>query len=129
MREMIRHHAAGRIFLTLLMSLVLMVRIVAPVGFMPAATGTSIAIQICDGADHASRIMLDRGIPVEKHDAADKPCAFGFGPAAFDLLIATPLPWLLVTLASAPVVVMTFGPVIPGLAAPPPPAIGPPTLR
>lgn len=115
--------------LALLLLLVLAMRLVAPVGFMPIAAGDSISIQFCGGDSDAARISIDKKQPVDKHDAADKPCAFAVGAGASDLPATGPAllpPFVRAAMLSVPVLALLIAP---GLAAPPPPAIGPPDLR
>ena len=129
MRTLMRQTGTGRGMLALLLLLVLAMRLVAPVGFMPIAAGDSIAIQFCGGDNGVAQIAIDKKQPVDKHDAADKPCAFAVGAGAADLPATGPAlrpPLVHAALLSVPVVALLAAP---GLAAPPPPAIGPPSLR
>lgn len=113
-----------------LVALALLLRVMIPAGFMPAA-GQGLAIELCTGMG-ATPAWVDadgkvhKGRP-DKGSAADHPCAFaGFG-ALIDLPapVATPAPpfRLVVAALVARVAAASVGQ---GLAAPPPPQTGPP---
>jgi len=112
-----------------LLILALFLRVLVPAGWMPAAGG-SYAITLCTGAGMA-KAWVDGEGRVHKEERTkggiDHPCAFaGFGSIA-DLppllepvfhLFAAAIPVLM------PVLAVAIGR---GLAAPPPPATGPPS--
>lgn len=131
MRGLLRQGVSGPFIPALLLSLVLLVRIAAPVGFMPVATSGAITIQICGDADHGGTITLDRSVPGDanhgdKHDAADTPCAFAAGLVASGVPASAPVSPHWVLAVAAPLVGALFAGLVCRLAAPPPPAIGPP---
>jgi len=108
--------------------LVLLLRILVPTGFMPVETGGKIVVQLCNGYGPAS-VVIDFGknTPTDQHQASDHPCAFASGFAG-NLLspilppaAVLPLPKILLP-SGAAIADLT----IQRLAAPPPPAIGPP---
>lgn len=113
------------------MALTLLMRVVVPAGWMPAVAGGQL-ITICSGMGEA-KIWLDAdGNPVKApHDgkpATDGPCAFAAGFSALDIppaaAIAVPAIYAGLVLPAREVVAIGRG-----LAAPPPPAIGPPNLN
>jgi hypothetical protein len=121
----IRSLAAAFIVLALAM------RVIIPAGFMPSAE-RSFALTICAGMD-TQTVWMDKSGKLHKEDPSkDKsvkhqPCAFAgatlaadFPPAALQIAmgpVALPIPGF-----AKPEVAVGAG-----LAAPPPPAIGPPS--
>jgi hypothetical protein len=113
-----------------LLALALAVRVLVPAGWMPAQ-GQGMAITICSGAG-AESVWIDADGKIHKHDPsqgsmADHPCAFA-GMGAPMLGGDVPPPPLLLpvprdAIASLAQTPATIGQ---GLAAPPPPATGPP---
>lgn len=113
-----------------LVALALLLRILVPAGWMPAASGSGYAITLCTGMGSVSA-WVDAEGKVHKEKPADAstghPCVFSGFSAAIDLpvldggAIAHPLHvgTLLLPLATA----VAIGR---GLAAPPPPSTGPP---
>lgn len=112
--------------------LALAVRVIIPTGFMPSAE-RGFALTICTGTD-AQTVWMDKSGKLHKEDPSKgksvehQPCAFAGAAMASDL------PSMDVHVAMAP-----FAVAIPvhakrevsvgaGLAAPPPPAIGPPSF-
>lgn len=127
MRGRIGHSAAGRGIFAVILLLALSVRLVVPTGFMPVATGYGIIVSLCSGSGPAE-IFVDLGKngSAPRHSAADSPCSFaGFGAGLANGTLAAlpspaPLPAILIPgRAIADLTVLR-------LAAPPPPAIGPP---
>lgn len=110
--------------------LALFLRIIAPSGFMPVAGSHGLVLELCSGAAGKS-VVIDVGkkSPGEKPQSADAPCAFAAG-LGHDLA-ATPAAATIQPLAYAIVVphgmALADG-VVDGLAAPPPPSQGPPSL-
>ena len=115
----------------------MLMRVLIPQGWMPVETGDGWRITICTGmgpmqmdmpamARAMAPMHHDSGSP--GHDAGDHPCAFAGFALALDepplpVLALPPLPapaWL-----PAIVAAVAIGR---GLAAPPPPATGPPAL-
>ena len=123
--------AMRRALWALLFAGALLARLASPSGWMPEASATGAHLVPCDGmAPAMPRAMA--GMAHHGHDgktsAADHPCAFaGVGLALAEPLPPPPLP------APSPARVVpsflhsavTIGR---GLAAPPPPATGPPLL-
>lgn len=107
------------------MLLALFVRVAVPIGFMPKSTGGTVSVQLCDG-QHS--ITLDLGEKNPTHNkAGDAPCMFAGGFAAGLITHATPVPALSIfqnemRSASTAIADLTTH----RLAAPPPPAHGPP---
>jgi hypothetical protein len=116
-----------------LMIFALAVRMLIPTGWMPSMIAGKATITLCTGAgmveawvDADGKIHKDS--PAKK-SANDQPCAFAGLSAAADASSYTELslePAL--PTQSVPVAVLTGVAIGLGLAAPPPPAIGPPTL-
>lgn len=108
--------------------LVLLMRVLVPSGFMPVATGDRVVIQLCTGTGPASiAIDLGRKNPADQHKAADHPCTYAgsFAGGLIDVAmppLAAPLPSPALLPFGAAVADLT----VHRLAAPPPPAIGPP---
>jgi hypothetical protein len=127
MRQALRESRALRGLLAVMCALVLAIRLGAPAGFMPTATAQGVVVTLCSGGEPQS-ITVDLGTkaPAQKHQAADAPCAFAAAPAVALAGLDAPAP---------------IGPASPRqaapgraiahltphrLAAPPPPAQGPP---
>ncbi|MBU3078915.1 hypothetical protein [Sphingomonas quercus] len=127
----IRQSRASRDLFVALAFLVLLIRTLVPSGFMPVAMDDKVVIQLCTGAGPAS-IVIDRDggsdhHPADEHKASDHPCTYSGGFTG-GLLDAVP-PRLAAPLVHA--VTLPFGAALADLtvhrlAAPPPPAIGPP---
>lgn len=115
---------AGGLRVIALLALALCVRLLSPEGWMPAAGG----LMLCPGASAA---MAMPGPTHRGHEqpakAADHPCAFAqaatAAPPPTPLLLPAPAP----TAAPSVALRLTAGPGR-GLAAPPPPATGPPAF-
>lgn len=131
MNAWIRKTQAGRSLFAIAMLLVLALRILVPVGYMPTATAQGIVVQLCSGIE-GQKIVIDLGkkIPGEKQSAADSPCVFSAGlgqalltPTGLQLLL--PAIYLHVPAIGAAIADLT----VHRLAAPPPPSQGPPALR
>lgn len=113
-----------------LIALALLMRVLVPGGWMPATTGQGFAITLCTGTGmETAWIDAEGGIHKEKPSGeagADQHCAFaGMGMAMLDgdapAAIVAPAP-AQVELPARPLQVAIGQ----GLAAPPPPATGPP---
>ena len=116
-----------------LMVIALAVRMVLPAGWMPSVANGQATITLCTGAGMVEAWVdadgkLHKEAPVKKH-VGDQPCAFAGVGAATDVpafaSIALALPFI-----AQPALAFAFNNVAIGLglAAPPPPAIGPPSL-
>ena len=108
--------------------LALLIRLLIPAGFMPVESGGKLTVQLCSGYGPAFvEIDLGKKAPADPHGPSKSPCAFsgGFtgglppfklwsftGPAVFGVAV--------------PVLLAVADRTIRRLAAPPPPAIGPP---
>lgn len=108
--------------------LVLLLRVLVPSGFMPVEANGRIVVQLCNGYGPASVVIdLGKEKPADEHKASDHPCNFAGGFAG------GLLPPMLEPMAveALPAIFLPFGAAIADLtvhrlAAPPPPAIGPP---
>ncbi len=116
-----------------LMVFALAMRMVLPAGWMPTVSNGQATITLCTGAGMVEAWVdadgkLHKESPVKKH-AGDQPCAFAGVGAAVDFpafaSIALALPFI-----AQPALTFALNNVAIGLglAAPPPPAIGPPSL-
>lgn len=110
--------------------LVLSMRMLVPTGYMPVAADGRMVIQLCTGTGPAT-MMLDFGKAAptsgDQHKAGDSLCAFACafaGGLLAPLLPAVLLPAL--ALARLPHGAAIADLTVHRLAAPPPPAIGPP---
>lgn len=124
----VRESRNARSILAVLFALVLAIRIAIPTGFMPTAAPSGIVISVCTGMGQAKMFLpIEKDGDHDRHSAAESPCTFaanlGGGPLPSSL--ADPAPAVLppagrfVSRAIADLTVHR-------LAAPPPPAIGPP---
>ena len=113
--------------------LALAVRMVLPAGWMPLVSNGQATITLCTGAGMVEAWVdadgkLHKEAPVKKH-VGDQPCAFAGVGAATDVPafanVSLALPFI-----AQPALAFAFNNVAIGLglAAPPPPAIGPPSL-
>lgn len=129
---MIRTSALLRNIFAILVVMALAVRVLVPSGWMPSGE-RAFALTLCAGME-SNTVWLTRDGKIHKEDpskgkAADHaPCAFAGNAAALD----TPVELAIIIPPNHGVdrVVHTLLPVAVGrgLAAPPPPAIGPPVL-
>lgn len=129
----IRRSEHARALLAVLALLVLFIQLIAPSGFMPMRTDTGVVVTLCTGQG-AVNVIVHRDqapgdeSPVRDDRATTKPCIFA-GAAA-----EAPLPSLALAELSLPAWTLAFGAIafavktgwIARLAAPPPPALGPP---
>jgi len=129
MHRLTRHSDFARGFLAVAMLLVLAMRVAVPAGFMPISLDGKLVVQLCTGSGPAT-LTLDIGKDAPapgKHKAADSPCAFsgGFAGGLIDAalpVMLTPVLALQRLRQGAAIADLT----VHRLAAPPPPAIGPP---
>lgn len=131
MNAWIRDSQTGKSLYAIAMLLALYLRILIPAGYMPTFSAQGIVVELCSG-ESGKTIIIDLGSKPEnekqKH-AADSPCVFAAGLGHTLLTHAAPL--------YAPPAI--YGGTVVGiiararfaairLAAPPPPAQGPPSL-
>lgn len=122
-----RQSPTGQSLLALALGVALALRIMIPPGFMPVATTQGTFVQLCSGAD--IRLELPGSPASDKHDAADRPCAFAAGldhgalPVPPPVALATVQP-----VAARTTAVRPEQPSVARLAAPPPPSHAPPAL-
>jgi hypothetical protein len=131
-RRVIRTSSSLRNFAALCVLLALAVRVAIPSGWMPSSE-KAFALTVCTGMD-VQTVWLDKDGALHKEDpskgkAVDHaPCAFGGAAGALE----TPATMSLATLQPVHSEPMPFASITVsvgrGLAAPPPPAIGPPIL-
>jgi hypothetical protein len=121
-----------------LATLAVLIRLLFPSGFMLSPDRAAPTLVICTGQG-AMTVAIDAEGKAHKVEAGDKdhgksdgktshPCTFAVAMAAFTapLLIATPIPAILVR-AISQALRTTQRPGL-GLAAPPPPTTGPPSI-
>ena len=119
----------ARRILAVLFALVLAIRIAIPTGFMPTVAPSGIVITVCTGMGQAKAFLpIEKEGDQDRHSTAESPCTFaaGLGGGLIPTTGAHPAPAILppsVVPASRAIADLT----IHRLAAPPPPAIGPPT--
>ena len=111
-----------------LTAIALLLRLLVPAGYMPAAGALTLSVTICaDMGDERATIVIPRNAPEDDGAATDCPYAL----AALDTLTPPDAPVL-----AAPALFAAASPApLPaalapgrGLAAPPPPATGPPAF-
>ena len=127
MRRRISMGDRGR--LIALLALALIVRALVPTGWMPVATAQGVTLELCAGQSMSPTAAMHHG----DHDGGkpampDHPCAFaGLGMAADTAPppVIRPLPLVPTSPLALPVSAVAIGH---GLAAPPPPATGPPAF-
>jgi hypothetical protein len=114
-----------------LIVLALALRVIIPSGFMPSSE-RGFALTICTGMD-TQTVWMDKSGKLHKEDPSKgksvehQPCAFAGAAMAADFLAAD----FQIAMAPVALAIPVFGKrevsVGAGLAAPPPPAIGPPS--
>ena len=119
--------------------LALLVRALVPAGYMVAEAGTVdgryLVVQMCDGHGSAAQVIdLDTGKVIDKSKSPDSTDSSNKSPCVFAMASAVSLPPLAVepvlvrhAIAAEPAGVSEVRPGR-GIAAPPPPATGPPSL-
>ncbi|WP_447728273.1 hypothetical protein [Sphingomonas koreensis] len=124
----IRESRNARNILAVLFALVLAIRIAIPTGFMPTAAPSGIVITVCTGMGQAKAFLpIEKEGDQDQHSTAESPCTFaaGLGGGLIPSNHARPEPVVLPPSdrpASRAIADLT----VHRLAAPPPPAIGPP---
>ena len=115
---------AMRVRMAVLLILALALRLLAPEGWMPAADG---GLMLCPGASAPMAMGGHYGSRDHPAQAADHPCAFGqvatAAPPPAPVAWFPPPPGPITAIIQR--VAVTIGR---GLAAPPPPATGPPAF-
>lgn len=115
-----------------LLAFVFFARILVPAGWMPSADQGR-WVEICTG-DSTAKIWLDdqgKAHPGKAGDSQHKgsACVFGAASFAFDLPVVAALPPLVAIATPIPAIRSLTLAIGRGLAAPPPPKTGPPTLN
>jgi len=132
MRALRSPTAVQRRLLLAVFACAMLLRIAIPAGWMPVAQADGWRLTICPGMTSGESVAAMPGMHHHKapvgHDQGDRPCTFAGLGLAVALPDLPPAPALLAAVAepasSAPGVVALGR----GLAAPPPPATGPPAL-
>lgn len=121
----------SRILMAMLLAVVLAGRLMVPTGWMPVASEGGIAIVLCSGDGPAPAWLdasgkLHKGKPDSSGHKAAESCPFAALASPVDLArgpaLDVPLPPVVATHGGKPSAVSIGH----GLAAPPPPATGPP---
>jgi hypothetical protein len=142
---LVRLRTAGALppaLVLVLLALVLAVRMAVPTGWMPVSDADGFRFAICSSTgpvqaamNHDRAMKMDHGAmghesqaPEHGKTSADQPCAFaGLALASTPALPSLSLPPQLAATTAPPLPTHAVG-VGRGLAAPPPPATGPPVL-
>ena len=128
---MIRTFSPFRNLAAALIVLALALRVIIPSGFMPSSE-RGFALTICTGMD-TQTVWMDKSGKLHKEDPSKgksvehQPCAFAGAAMAADVLSADFQIALAPVALAIPVFAKREISVGSGLAAPPPPAIGPPS--
>lgn len=124
----IRESGSGRSILAVLFALVLAIRVMVPTGFMPTVAPSGIVITVCTGMGEAKAFLpIEKEGDEDRHSTAEAPCTFAAGlgddlsPGRSASAAAVPTPPAIAP-ASRAIADLT----VHRLAAPPPPALGPP---
>lgn len=127
MTEWVRESRGARSILAVLFALVLAIRIAIPTGFMPTSAPSGIVISVCTGMGQVKAFLpTGKEGDQDRHGTAEQPCTFA---AALGALLFPPLPDAMAPIAAAldaPAPRALAHLTTHRLAAPPPPAIGPP---
>lgn len=128
---MIRASSPFRNIAAALIVLALALRVIIPSGFMPSSE-RGFALTICTGMD-TQTVWMDKSGKLHKEDPSKgksvehQPCAFAGAAMAADVLSADFQVAMAPVALAIPVFAKREVSVGAGLAAPPPPAIGPPS--
>ncbi|MEY4574258.1 MAG: hypothetical protein RL251_380 [Pseudomonadota bacterium] len=128
---MIRTFSPFRNIAAALIVLALALRVIIPSGFMPSSE-RGFALTICTGMD-TQTVWMDKSGKLHKEDPSKgksvehQPCAFAGAAMAADVLSADFQVAMAPVALAIPVFAKREVSVGAGLAAPPPPAIGPPS--
>ena len=128
---MIRTFSPFRNLAAALIVLALALRVIIPSGFMPSSE-RGFALTICTGMD-TQTVWMDKSGKLHKEDPSKgksvehQPCAFAGAAMAADVLSADFQVAMAPVALAIPVFAKREVSVGAGLAAPPPPAIGPPS--
>lgn len=128
---MIRAPSPFRNIAAALIVLALALRVIIPSGFMPSSE-RGFALTICTGMD-TQTVWMDKSGKLHKEDPSKgksvehQPCAFAGAAMAADVLSADFQVAMAPVALAIPVFAKREVSVGAGLAAPPPPAIGPPS--
>jgi hypothetical protein len=128
MAEWIRESRNARSILAVLFALALAVRIAIPTGFMPTAAPSGIVISVCTGMGEAKAIHpYEKDDDRAQHRTAESPCVFsaGLGGGYVPPEPTRPAP-VVAPVSAAPASRAIADLTVHRLAAPPPPALGPP---
>ncbi len=126
----------NRLLLTAIVFCTLILRFLVPNGWMPVMSASGWTLEICNGMEVPSMDM-DHGAPMagmhhgmDKHDhrAGDRPCVYSAVACALTGPIALGVDGLTLAPVEQLIVLVEAVAIGRGLAAPPPPATGPPAF-
>lgn len=129
----IRQSGGARGLLAALALLVLAIQLIAPSGFMPVRTERGVIVTLCTGTGPVN-VVVDRGMAPERRDHGRDDGMAGQQHCPFAASVQPVVPPLILADLPLPAWQLAFGPIafalktglIARLAAPPPPALGPP---
>ncbi|WP_298394560.1 DUF2946 family protein [Sphingobium sp.] len=129
----IRGSERARGILAALALLVLAIQIVAPSGFMPVRTERGVVVTLCTGTGPVN-VVVPRGQAPDRHGQRPDDGMTGQQHCPFAASVQPVVPPLALADLALPAWTLAFGPIafalktglIARLAAPPPPALGPP---
>lgn len=129
MTAWIRDSRNARAILVMLFALVLAIRVAIPVGFMPTQAPNGIVISVCTGMGQAKAFLpIEKDSGKDRHSTAEQPCIYAAGLSGAVVLPLLGEPGATFALVrSLPGSHVAADPVVRRLAAPPPPALGPPS--
>lgn len=122
----------NRVFATVLLAAVLVAKLLIPVGWMPVQSPTGITMMLCSGDHSSAAMMMAAGKAREsqqdsgKQRGAKDTCPYGALNASTNLPAQPAIAPHGFSPAAGPVLAAHAVGVGHGLAAPPPPATGPP---
>lgn len=131
----IRQNEGARGLLAALALLVLAIQLVAPSGFMPVRTERGVVVTLCTGTGPVN-VVVDRGMAPDRRDHRTDDGMAGQQHCPFAASVQPVIPPLVLADLPLPAWQLAFGPIafalktglIARLAAPPPPALGPPAI-
>lgn len=129
MSSWIRHSAAGRRLFAAALLLAFAMRVLIPTGFMPTQTAGGIVISLCTGQGPVNVVLLGGEEPAGHQQADGGPCMFAAGLAGGLLAPEALASVTAFSAAAARILGAAIADLtVHRLAAPPPPALGPPAL-
>lgn len=119
--------AINRRFWAALLFCAFTMRILVPGGYMPAASASGVFLTLCT-AQGAVEVKVDLGEKQAPSETKAADCIFAFFGGACPLPALLPQPFVNMPAATLSVGLAVADLVVSRLAAPPPPALGPPSI-